>query len=976
MSAARMQTTGSGAVPSRKKLIEVALPLDDINKACAREKSIRHGHPSTLHLWWARRPLAAARAVIFAQMVDDPSSHPEVFVTEAAQENERQRLFRLLVDLVQWDHSESEDVLSRAREEIWKSWRSACADNEGSSDAGKLYDPKRLPAFCDPFAGGGSLPLEAQRLGLESFASDLNPVAVLVNKAMIEIPARFMDGAPVHPTERGQSAPIAGMFRGAHALAEDVRYYGQWIRDEAERRIGNQYPKIEVTPEMAADRLDLKPLIGSELTVIAWLWARTVKSPNPAFAASDVPLVSNFMLSTKPGKEAYVEPIIDGANYSFNVKIGKPDDVEKAKRGTKLARGANFGCILSGTPLSGEYIKSEGKSGRMGARLFAIAAEGDRGRVFLSPMPEHEAIAKAATPSWRPDVAISGSSQYLGVRPYGMDNFSQLFTDRQTVALSTFAELIEIARATVMRDALAAGLADERLSLDEGGRGATAYAEAVITYLALCVSKSSDYWSNLCTWRSDPKNLGVGHVFARQALAMTWDYVEGNPFSKSSGSWMVTVDWIARVIASAIVPQYVGHASQIDAREYENAFGRVVSTDPPYFDNVPYADLSDFFYVWLRHSLKETFPKLFATVAVPKSEELVAFAYRHENKEAAAKFFMDGMARSMRHLAEGAHPAFPVTIYYAFKQSESDGDDGNASTGWETFLEAIIDAGFAVCGTWPMRTELGNRVRNMGSNALASSIVLVCRRRHADAQTVTRRDFINVLKSELPPAVAHLQLSNIAPVDLAQSAIGPGMAVFTRYARVVDAEGKKLSVRDALTQINQTLDEVLADQEGDFDAESRWAIAWFEQFGFAEAEYGIAETLSKAKNTSVGGLVASGILASKGGMAHLLPPSDLAADWDPDVDARISAWEIVNQLVRILESSGEAGVAEILAKLGTKAEAARELAYRLYLICERKKRPREALSYNGLVQSWPEVIRLARGFEAAQVTQTHMFEAR
>ncbi|MCQ1549844.1 MAG: hypothetical protein NOF05_13735, partial [Candidatus Accumulibacter phosphatis] len=360
-----------------------------------------------------------------------------------------------------------------------------------------------------------------------------------------------------------------------------------------------------------------------------------------------------------------------------------------------------------------------------------------------------------------------------------------------------------------------------------------------------------------------------------------------------------------------------------------------------------------FFYVWLRRSLKPVFPDLFTTLAVPKVDELVATPYRHGSKHEAEAFFLDGMTHAIHRLAEQAHPAFPVTIYYAFKQAESDGADGTTNTGWDTFLAAVIQAGFAISGTWPMRTEQPKGLRAFAQNALASSIILVCRSRSVTAPVATRRDFVTALKSELPPALAHLQRGNIAPVDLAQAAIGPGMAVYTRYAKVLDAEGKPLPVRAALALINQTLDEALAKQEGDFDADSRWALTWFEQTGFAEGDYGVAEQLSKSKNTSVGGLDEAGILVSKAGKVRLLKPAELPADWDPLTDKRLTHWEIVHQLIRALESGGESAAAGLVAKLGSKAETARELCYRLYTLCERKKRAVEAMAYNGLVQSWP-----------------------
>jgi putative DNA methylase len=942
----------------KKKLIEVALPLEAINVASAREKSIRHGHPSTLHLWWARRPLAAARAVIFAQMVDDPSAHPDIFKTEKAQEKERQRLFRIIEDLVKWENTTNETVLQKARDEIWQSWRYTCAENADHPRAKELFDRFKLPAFHDPFAGGGALPLEAQRLGLESYASDLNPVAVLINKAMIEIPPKFAGKPPVNPDAQKQRAQMDKSWRGAQGLAEDVRYYGQWMHEEAEKRIGHLYPKIEITDEMVEERSDLKKYVGRRLTVIAWLWARTVKSPNPAFANIDVPLASTFMLSTKAGKEAYAEPVFEGGTYRFAVKVGKPKDVDAAKNGTKLARGANFKCLMSNTPMESDYIKSEGKAGRMGARLMAIVVEGERGRVYLNPTMELEVIASSAAPAWKPETQLAPDLRALWTPLYGLTTYGDLFTSRQLVALTTFTDLLKDVRQRVKSDALGTGLSDDGKSLECGGTGTTAYVDAVGVYLAISASRAADAWSTIVGWRNGVE--ATRGTFARQGIPMTWDYAEANPFSDSCGNWLgACLDWVCKA-TEAFPATASGVASQADATSQPISLNKVVSTDPPYYDNIGYADLSDFFYVWLRRSLKPIFPELFATLAVPKAEELVATPYRHGSREKAETFFLEGMTQAMHRLAERAHPAFPVTIYYAFKQAESDGLEGTTNTGWDTFLAAVIEAGFAISGTWPVRTEREGRSIGIGTNALASSIVLVCRQRLANAPTATRREFVATLKAELPQALAHLQAGNIAPVDLAQAAIGPGMAVYTRYIKVLDADGKPLSVRAALALINQTLDEALAEQEGDFDADTRWALTWFDQVGFAEGDYGVAEQLSKSKNTAVAGLVEGGILLSKAGKVRLLKPAELAPDWDPSSDKRLTIWEMVHQLVRVLEASGEGAASVLVAKLGSQAETARELCYRLYTLCERKKRATEAMAYNGLVQSWPEITRLAR----------------
>lgn len=945
-------------VASKRKLIEVALPLDDINAACVREKSIRHGHPSALHLWWARRPLAAARAVIFAQMVDDPSAHPELFPTEADQERERERLFEIIRQLVQWENTTNESVLASARAEIWKTWRMTCAENANHPRARELFDPEMLPGFHDPFAGGGALPLEAQRLGLEAFASDLNPVAVLINKAMIDIPSRFSGRAPINPPSLDDTELLRRSWHGVQGLADDVQYYGRWMRAEAEKRIAHLYPKIEITQEMAERRPDLAPIIGRQLTVIAWLWARTVKSPNPAFADIDVPLASTFILSTKPGREAYVDVIVAKDSFAFDVRAGKPKDPKAARNGTKTNDyGANFSCVMSGAPIPADYIKAQAQANSMGARLMAIVAEGDGGRVYLSPTLEHEQISRECRAAWRPDVEFFQKALGFRVGNYGMTKWSDLFSERQLVALTTFSDLIATTREKILADAIAAGMLNNGGSLADGGVCAPAYADAVAVYLGFLVNQIANHSSSVCGWNS--ANAQMRSVFARQALPMVWDFAESNIFCNSSGSFNNLFE--RQIKGFAVLGTGVsGTAKQMDACGQNSLTGMVISTDPPYYDNIGYADLSDFFYVWLRHSQRSSFPEIFETVTVPKIQELVATPARHGGKEKAEAFFLDGMTKAMHCISAQSHPAFPATIYYAFKQSATDSDKGTVSTGWETFLDAVIRAGFSVSGTWPIRTEKEGRVRGNDSNALASSIILTCRPRPANPPVATRREFINCLKLELPNSVAHLQRGNVAPVDLAQAAIGPGMAVFTRFARVMDADGKPLTVRNALALINDILDEVLAEQEGDFDPESRFAIAWFEQFGFNDGPFGSADVLARAKNTSVDGLAKAYVVASGGGQVRLIRPAELNPDWHPMMRTRVTVWETVHQLIRALESDGEVYAGTLVAELASKAEVARELAYRLYTIAERRKWMSEALQYNGLVQSWPEILRLSR----------------
>ena len=981
-----------------KKLIEVALPLEEINAASAREKSIRHGHPSTLHLWWARRPLAAARAVIFSQMVDDPSGYvdelrqdaellrtanrdlkdrlkvwrdkketfdkasaagmkvadpgPEPTLDSVLVERERERLFRLIRQLVQWENTTNESALEPAREEIRKSWQRTCR-REGWAKS------TPLPAFHDPFAGGGALPLEAQRLGLESYASDLNPVAVLINKAMIEIPPKFAGRPPVNPESR-QGQLGTKTWKGAQGLAEDVRYYGKWMRDEAEKRIGHLYPKIEITEEMAEERPDLKPLIGQKLTVIAWLWARTVKSPNPAFSHVDVPLVSNFMLSTKEGKEAYVEPLIERNGYRFAVKVGKPKNLEAVKLGTTAGKRQAFNCLISGVPISYDHIREEGKAGRLNSRLMAIVAEGHRGRVYLSPTLAQEEAAKKASPAWKPVVEICHWPGRTNVVEYGLTRFDNLFTKRQLEALTTLSNLVLEGIEKIRLSALASGLANDDKSLRGGGIGAKAYAEAVSIYLSFALSKQADLANSLCRW--EPVAQCPRQLFGRQAIPMIWDFAEGNPLGQNSGSWSVFVDGIVsafiKTFESATSLEF-GKAQQADAGVQDISQDKVVSTDPPYYDNIGYADLSDFFYVWLRRSQQINFPELFATMAVPKAEELVATPHRHGSKENAENFFLAGMTDAMSRLAKQAHALFPVTIYYAFKQSETARNSGTSSTGWETFLDAVIRAGFAMSGTWPMRTENDSRMIGQGTNALASSIVLVCNRRGANAPMATRKEFVATLHREMPEALRNLQLGNLAPVDLPQSAIGPGMGIFTRYSKVVEADGSAMTIRSALQLINAAIDEFLSAQESQMDDWTRFAVTWFSQNAYQQGLFGDAQNLATARNISVDGVRDAGILESGAGKVRLYRPSELDAAWDPASDSRLTIWEIVHQMIRLLAAEGEGSAAKVLSKVGALAEDARSLCYRLYTICEQKRWADEARDYNTLIVAWPELTRLA-----------------
>ncbi len=917
----------------KKKLIEVAIPLEAINAASAREKSIRHGHPSTLHLWWARRPLAACRAVLFAQLVDDPSGHPDKFPTEEAVEAERQRLFRIVEELVVWENSTNDEVLERARVEIRKS----CGDE--------------LPAIYDPFSGGASIPLEAQRLGLPSFGSDLNPVAVMIGKAMVEIPPRFKSNPPVHPGGRDRIH-----YRNAEGLAEDIRYYGEWVREEAFRRIGHLYPQVDLPKELGSGKA----------TVVAWIWARTVPSPDPAFADTRVPIASSFLLSLNAGKEAWIEPIVDKRAKSIIYKVrsgGTKAQLEKAKKGTKAGR-AVFNCIFSDAAITGDYIDRQAAQGKMGKTLLAVIAEGPGGRRYLSvdSLSEQAATVAAEAAVAKLDLSYleipcrgTFASNAQG-RRYGFNTFKDYFIERQLVALNAFGELVREVRSKIEKDALAAGLSSEAIPLREDGNGAKAYAEAVSVYLAFAIDRVADAGSSVATWSSSGF---IRFTFARQGIAMTWDFAECNVFSDSTGNFLGAVEWVWKALLG-LSSNAAGKIVQHDAQTVKIPQNAVISTDPPYYDNIGYADLSDYFYVWLRWNIRDVFPAQSSTITVPKAEELVATPYRHGGNDEAEKFFLDGMTQAVSNLALQASSQFPATIYYAFKQSEVE-QDGLSSTGWATFIQAVISAGYSIVGTWPVRTERAARTVASGTNALANSVVLVCRKRETAAEVITRAEFIRALKRELPPAIAELQAANIAPADMPQSAIGPGMGVFSRYNAVLESDDSPMSVKTALQLINKELDEYLGGIQGEFDPDTRFAITWFEQNGLKAGDYGTANSIATARGISVDSVKHAGIVESAAGKVRILSRDELEDDWDPEEDRHLTVWECLQHLVRQHEKDGIShDTAVLLKRIEAKAEAVKDLAYCLYDISANKRKDaKEATAYNALIADWTELTRQA-----------------
>ena len=921
----------------RKKLIEVTIPISVINDAAVREKSIHHGHPSTLHTWWARRPLATCRAVLFAQLVDDPSSHPDKFQNNEAVEAERNRLFKIIEDLVTWENSTNEDVLKRARAEIRKS----CGD--------------KMPPVYDPFSGGCSIPLEAQRLSLPAYGSDLNPVAVVIGKAMIEIPSRFKGRQPVHSGGREETH-----YRYAKGLSEDVKHYGKWMRERAFERIGHLYPQVDLPKQQGSGK-------G---TVIAWIWARTVPSPDPAFTDAHVPIISSFLLSAQAKKETWIEPIVCKATKIIHYRIhqgGDKDKIAAARSGTKATNGAHFRCLLSNAAITPDYVKSSNKAGRMGQTLIAIVAEGKRCRIYADPNETH--VAAATTAKTR-EIAKNCRDSFLsGKVPskltggtcygYGLDRWGKLFTDRQLVALNTFKELVHEARSRIERDALNAGFTDDPTPLQDGGGGAKAYAEAVSVYLALIVDKCSDYWSSICTWHASRETMRS--TFSRQAIPMTWDFAEANPFSDFTGNWTAMCDWVRKALAR-FVSGNDGFQRQLDAKTAKLPASAVISTDPPYYDNIGYADLSDFFFCWMKPMLRDVYPDLFETLATPKGDELVAVSHRHGDRKKAEKFFLNGMRKTITSIAKQSSSDYPETIYYAFKQSEVS-REGVSSTGWATFLRAVIDSGYAIVGTWPMRTEMANRMNALDANALANSVVLVCRKREKSAAVISRAEFIRALKRDLPPALGQLQTANINPADMPQAAIGPGMGVFSRCEKVLESNDSSMSVKTALQLINRELGEYLGGIQGAFDSITHFAITWFEQHGMEAGDYGVADNLARPLGISVEDVRNAKIVKAAANKVQILGRDDIDAEWDPEKIAYPVAWECCQHLIRVLERDGETVAAVLLKKIGAQADRTKDLAYCLYDIAANKRKDAgEARAYNGLIAAWPELTSLAASF--------------
>lgn len=908
----------------RKKLIEVDLPLDSINEQSAREKSIRHGHPSTLHMWWARRPLAACRAVLFASMVDDPSECPEEFSTKEEQDKERARLHCIIKKLIKWENSNNEEALVKARQEIALSVarsRGEVAPTEKDAVLAYLNDVAK-PVY-DPFSGGGSIPLEAQRLGLRAIGTDLNPIAVLITKSLIELPRNFRNRPPVNPAADPMgfsSGRSKKAWRGAAGLANDIRYYGRQMQRLARERIGPLYPKVEGT------------------TVIAWLWARTVLCSNPA-CGTQMPLMRTFQASKKSGNQHWIRPVIDNEAKSISFIVQRNDD-GVPQTGTVNRNGAT--CLICGSSMPLSDVRQQARDGKMGEQMTAIVAEGNRQRLYFSPTQEHAQTALSAEPAWRPMQTITKTPK-ISALAYGVTHWHQLFTKRQLTAATMFSDLLSEMGSLMKQD------------------GADAeYANSVCTYLALVIGKMIGSNSRFSRWQNTGDK--VAGVFARQAIPMMWDFAEVNPFSSSTQNWMAQVKWVAKVVENLPADVNEGKVHQADASTTVHAdYGPVIVTDPPYYDNIDYADLSDYFYVWLRPLLRDIYPSLFAGMLTPKGEEMTAIPSRFSNPR---ERFEELLSRTLRLIKQKCSSEFPSSIFYAYKQQQEE-RDGRTSTGWETMLTALVSSGFRIIGTWPMRTERAARSNALAANALASSVVLVCRPRDEDAPVATRRQFLDALESHLPTALDHLtREGHIAPVDLAQAAIGPGMAIYSQFSRVETISGEPVPVREALVAINRVIAEYHQREQGDLDANSQFCLDWLMQHGYAEGDYGSAEVLAQAKNVSVETLKDWKLLEADGGHVRLLPLDSYGPGRPMRLES-MTAWEGCFRMAYHLnreDGDGTDGAADVARTMGSNAEAVERLARVLYNYYDGKDDSSNAVIFNNLVASWPDIsVKAAQG---------------
>ena len=899
-----------------KKLIEVALPLDKINPNFEHEKNINSMHPKNLHQWWARRPFSAARAVLWASIVDDPSSHPEEFPTPEAQERERERLFEILEDLSDWKKSNDAKVIEDAREEL------------------KKYLGNNLNKeiqFLDPFSGGGAIPFEAQRLGLKGAAFDLNPVAVLINKAMIEIPPRFTGIKPVNKRDKRLISGQNDLF----GVSQDLKYYGALLKQLAYEKVKDIYPTSIAVPE---------DLGGGKAEIFSWIWVYTLKCPNP-ICGCETPLYLNCILDGRKSNEAYLRPYYDNNKLLFKVMHEKFHSDEN--KGTMNRQGAI--CAHCRNLINREYIRDEGIKHKLSRRLVAIVSYKNGERLYLNPdFEEEEKEAKVTLPEEYPSGKFANNPQNLGTGEYGLANFEQLFSNRQMQGLVALCTSLNEIRNRIEEDAIYAGMEDDKIHLRDGGKGALAYSEALSVYLAFAIDKEVASSNVVTRWEND--NALAKPAFSRQSLYMQWMTPEVNIFGGRAGSFKTINDTIAESLLSFPCNIPEGIAKQHNAQEDFGLKNVIISTDPPYYDNIQYADISDFYYIWLRFNLKDIYPNLFKTTLTPKQEEIVAQPYRYGRKEEAKKHFESGMQKAMENIYSSATPDIPVTIYYAYKQSETEAKK-TSSSGWETMLNAIIKAGFSIKATWPLKTENPAK-SNLKINMLTTSVVIVCRKKEKGDFFCTKRQFLKALREGLKPTLTLLQETNLAPVDLAQSAIGPGMAIFSKYDKVLSADGSEMTVKEALQAINEEVGVCLNEFGEALDNESRFCIALYLQCEFNDIKSGDADILALAKDTSISKLKNDGIVEAGKGMVRLTPREKL-----PEIKGNDDIWLLCHRLVFSLEKNGIKGCAKEMRKIqGTAALGKiKNLAYELYTISERKNWNQEAYLYNSLVVSWADI---------------------
>ena len=921
----------------RKKLIEVNIPLQAINVESAKDASLTHGHPSTLHRYWSRKPLAACRAVIFASMVDDPSECEDEFPTEPEQNAERNRLHNIIKRLVIWKTCNDENLLAEARYEIAYSAARNNGENLNVFRAKFKNDPEAVlhylhdycPAVYDPFCGGGSIPLEAQRLGLRARASDLNPLPVLLNKAMIELPPKFHNQKPINP-----DADPMGMFtstgrqrtripwKGTAGLANDIRYYGAWMREEAYKRVGHLYPKVQLSN-------------GTSATVVAWLWTRTVPCINPA-CGLQMPLMTTFQLSKKKGNEHWTKPVIDRNSNTVSWVVQNHDE-GVPKHGTVNRNGAY--CVGCGSAVKLSYVREQAKAGEMREIMIGVVAEGERRKIFLTPTDVDTQAALSTEPSRKPRGKLPNQALGFRLQNYGIIEWHQLFSERQLTTLNTFGTLLTEVHSQMMKDGASNG-----------------YASAVCLYLSLAIGRLAESNCRSSWWQ----NSGdfVAPTFARQTLQMIWAFAEANVFSNSTQHWQAQAEWIAKVVGNLPVYANNGEVHQADAATTTYAVDApVIVTDPPYYNNIGYADLSDFFYVWLRPLLRDTYPEIFGGIMTPKDEEITA-SPRFEDP---AQHFEELLGKAFLQMRQCCSDRFPTSIFYAYKQQE-EGQDGKTSTGWETMLAATINAGFKIISTWPMRTEQPKALKT-NKNALASSVVLVCRTRSENATTITRAEFLQELKKEMPPALDKLtRIANIRPVDLAQAAIGPGMEIYSRYSKIIRISGEIVPIREVLIHINNEISAYHEKETGELDPESQFCLTWLQQHGYMEGNFGDAEGLSKAKDVDIAAMHNKVLIAERG-KVRLLKREEYA---ERENSENMTAWEgclrMVWHLSGVERSGGISGCTAVTRSMNDY-ESAKRLARILYTYYESRGDAESASHYNNLVTQWQYISQSMRAPE-------------